>query len=154
MAPYQLLAAHSDSPPQQALHLPRPTNPISAIASSTLRLLRHRRHHRPQLFPLATATTALLAEFLPALLSNVPYSPSQTLRSHDACAALSAATLVCLAWCLVASLLPPGVGGQRWPRMPVDPRCVAGAAWYAWRVGEGEGALLAGRRREGREAWF
>ncbi|KAK1767228.1 hypothetical protein QBC33DRAFT_619924 [Phialemonium atrogriseum] len=121
MAPYQLLATHSDSPPQQALHLPRPTNPISAITSSTLRLLRHR-HHRPQLFPLATATAALLAEFLPALLSNVPYSPSQTLRSHDACAALSAATLVCLAWCLVASLLPPRVGGQRWPRMPVDPR--------------------------------
>jgi len=112
-------------PPSRSILLHRPTNPFSGIYVAG----RHR-----HAFLLCTSASAILSEFLPILLSNVPYNLSQTRLSHDVCTIIATATLAAMAACLVVSFL------VRWPPMPIDPRSVAGALWYVTE----SPALLAG----------
>ncbi len=73
---------------------------------------------------LVTALMALASEFLPILLSNIPYTLTQTLETHDVCTYISLAIMAAMVLILAVSLF------VRWPHMPVDPRTVAGAAYY------------------------
>ncbi|KAH7026701.1 uncharacterized protein B0I36DRAFT_161379 [Microdochium trichocladiopsis] len=91
-------------------------------------------------FLASVAAVALLAEFLPALLSNVPYRVVQTSETHTACVYLSCAVLGLMLLVTCASFLVD------WPHMPVDPSTLAGAMYYISpaRGGGSGGALVSG----------
>jgi len=58
----------------------------------------------------------VLGEVLPVVLSNVPYTLTQTRRTHDVCTGLSLGIM--------------GGMWMSWPHMPVDPRTLGGCVWY------------------------
>lgn len=139
MTPYQLMS-YGSQPALRSILLPRATNPFSGIYIA----VRHR-----LVFLFFTSAAAILSEFLPILLSNVPYNLSQTRLSHDICTIFAAASLASMAACVVISFL------IRWPPMPVDPRSVAGAMWYvtespALLIGLEGTALLSRSERDNR----
>jgi len=92
-----------------------PSNPFSGVWATA-------RRRSP--LPLATALTAVVAELLPVLLANIPFELHQTFLANVACTHGSLAVLGAMVLVLAASL------PVRWPHMPVDPRSVAGAAYY------------------------
>jgi hypothetical protein len=94
-----------------------------------------------------TAFTTLLAQFLPILLANVPYSLTQTSEAHEYCSRLSIGILLIMVIAMLCSLL------VKWPDLPVDPRSLAGALWYVtdapWVRGlEGVAAMSAKKRKD------
>ncbi|ENH68839.1 hypothetical protein FOC1_g10014629 [Fusarium oxysporum f. sp. cubense race 1] len=94
-----------------------------------------------------TAFTTLLAQFLPILLANVPYSLTQTSEAHEICSRLSIGILLIMVVAMLSSLL------VKWPDLPVDPRSLAGALWYVadapWVRGlEGVAAMSARKRKD------
>ncbi|KAF5674174.1 hypothetical protein FHETE_3007 [Fusarium heterosporum] len=94
-----------------------------------------------------TAFTTLLAQFLPILLANVPYSLTQTSEAHDYCSRLSIGILLVMVIAMLCSLL------VKWPDLPVDPRSLAGSLWYVadapWVRGlEGVAAMSAKKRKD------
>jgi hypothetical protein len=117
MTPFLLLSRQTQPPTSSILYTPS-TNPFSGLYSA----LRHR-----QPFLLAVSLAAVLAEFLPVMLANVPFSLAQTATAATACAVLSCVALAVLLAVLAWSF------AVRYPPMPVDPRCVAGLLWYVSR---------------------
>jgi len=115
-------------PAANSILLTRPTNAFSGIYAAA--------RQRNLLF-LATALMAVAAELLPILLANVPFALTLTLATAEACTRAALAVLAAMVLLLVASLF------VRWPHMPVDPRTVAGAAYYV--AGSGMLRELAGR---------
>lgn len=114
IVPYQVMSRG----PQTAAHsvlLTRPTNGVSGFWSA----IKH-----GQLFPAIVAIMNILSEFMPILLSNIPYSLSQVRIAHDICTQLSVGILSAMALTIISSFV------VRWPDMPVDPRSVAGAMYY------------------------
>ncbi|KAK4156189.1 Zonadhesin [Chaetomidium leptoderma] len=114
MTPFRLLSICTQPPTSSILFTPS-TNPFSGIYSSV-------RHRQPFLF--AVSLAAILSEFLPVILSNVPFNLAQTGTAATACAVLS---------CLFLGFMLAVLGVSffvRYPPMPVDPRCVAGLMWY------------------------
>lgn len=112
-------------PAATSVLLTRPTNAFYGLyraSAFSVNAARHRGSHHPLL--LMAALMAVLSEFLPVLLSNVPYALTQTLASHTACTAASLAILGAMILVLGASFR------VQWPHMPVDPRSLAGAAYY------------------------
>lgn len=81
---------------------------------------RQRRHP----FLIVVAVTAILGEFMPLLLNNVPFRLTQTYATHMVCTWL-AVVLMCIMWLVVA-----GSFFLSWPHMPVDPGTIAGAMYY------------------------
>ncbi|GAB1310596.1 Zonadhesin [Madurella fahalii] len=114
MTPYTLMAQRTQPASRSILFSPS-TNPFSGVYSA----IKHR-----HAFLLAVSAAAILSEFLPVILSNVPFNLAQTGTAATACAVLSAlflgVMLAVLAWSFFV----------RYPPMPVDPRCIAGAMYY------------------------
>ncbi|KAK7751966.1 hypothetical protein SLS62_006109 [Diatrype stigma] len=103
----------------QAFHMTPPTNVFSGAW-----LALSGRNRRPRdVYLGAVATAGIFAEFLPLLLSNVPFDAYND--DTDACTWISVATLCAMMFVIVASFV------VRWPYLPVDPTTVAGAMYYA-----------------------
>ena len=136
MTPFHLLSLRTQAPDDSILFTPS-TNPFSGFYSS----LRHR-----QPFLLCVSVAAVLSEFLPVLLSNVPFNLAQTSTAATVCAVLSCIFLGFMLLVLGASFF------VRYPPMPVDPRCVAGLMWYVSKsamLDDFDGvSVLAGKERE------
>jgi hypothetical protein len=115
VTPFLLLQTRPRSA-AESIQLTRPTNAFYGAYAAA---------RQGNLFLLAAAVTAILAELLPILLSNIPYTLTQTLRTHEVCSFLSIAILSIMVLVLVSSIIC-----VRWPHMPVDPRTLAGAAYY------------------------
>jgi len=96
-----------------------PTNPFTGIYTAA-----KQRH----VFLFAVSFAAILSEFLPVLLSNVPFSLTQTRSAAAVCAVASVVFLGLTTAVLVASFFV-----VRWPPMPVDPRSIAGVMYYVSR---------------------
>ncbi|KAK3941797.1 hypothetical protein QBC46DRAFT_381465 [Diplogelasinospora grovesii] len=114
MAPYQIMAKRTQPPERSILFTPS-TNPFSGIITAV-----KKRH----VFFGVVCAVAILSEFLPILLSNVPFSLTQTSNTATACAVLTAICLSLMITVLGISFF------IRWPPMPVDPRSIAGALYY------------------------
>ncbi|RXG44076.1 hypothetical protein VDGE_07311 [Verticillium dahliae] len=138
IAPYRLMAKRAQ-PARRSILVTLPTNSFSGIATGI-------RTGDPVLF--VVALMAVLSEFLPILLANVPYNLTQTKLTHDICARTSAGLVVLMAAVVVGSLF------IRWPDMPVDPRSVGGAMWYVsesrWVSGLGGVAAMDKKERRKR----
>ena len=117
MAPYQLMANRPRSAMQSIL-LPRPTNPFYGIYAAV------RQRH---VFWSITSLMAIFSEFLPILLSNVPFSLGATEKSATVCALMSAVLLGLMILTMAGSVL------VKWPPMPVSPQTIAGAMYYVSR---------------------
>ncbi|KAL2132602.1 hypothetical protein VTI74DRAFT_3592 [Chaetomium olivicolor] len=115
MTPYLLLSQRTQ-PPTNSILFTLSTNPFSGLYASL------RQHHNPFLFCVSVA--AILSEFLPVILSNVPFNLAQTGTAATVCAVLSCLFLGFMLAVLIGSFW------VRYPPMPVDPRCVAGLMWY------------------------
>ncbi|RTE75165.1 hypothetical protein BHE90_010359 [Fusarium euwallaceae] len=112
--PYQVMSRGAQTAANSVL-LTRPTNGVSGFWSA----IKH-----GQLFAAIVAVMNILSEFMPILLSNIPYSLSQVRIAHDICTQLSVGILSAMALTIISSFVVP------WPDMPVDPRSVAGAMYY------------------------
>ncbi|RSL47154.1 hypothetical protein CEP54_013547 [Fusarium duplospermum] len=112
--PYQVMSRGAQTAANSVL-LTRPTNGVSGFWSA----IKH-----GQLFAAIVSTMNILSEFMPILLSNIPYSLSQVRIAHDVCTQLSVGILSAMALTIISSFVVP------WPDMPVDPRSVAGAMYY------------------------
>lgn len=117
MAPYQLMATKTQPAIHSILFSPN-TNPFSGIWSA----IKHR-----HAFLGAVSGAAILSEFLPVILSNVPFNLAQTQTAATVCAVLSCVFLILMISTLVWSFF------IRYPPMPVDPRCIAGLLYYVSR---------------------
>lgn len=140
MTPYHQMS-HSPQPPQRSILLSRPTHGLSCLVTAV-------RHHRA--FLVLTSVMALLSEFLPLLLANVPFNLTQTYKTHLICARASLAIVALMIATLVGSLF------VRWPSMEVDPRTVAGAVYYVSgsRVLMGRMEGVSRMDRKEREIWI
>lgn len=107
--------AHRHQPPSRSILVSRPTNAFYGI------YLALRQHHA---FYVCTSLMAILSEFLPILLSNIPHKPTQVLSPTLVCTRLSMAVLAAMTAVVGWSFF------VAWPPMPVDPRSVAGMVWY------------------------
>ncbi|RSL80254.1 hypothetical protein CEP51_006706 [Fusarium floridanum] len=112
--PYQVMSRGAQTAANSVL-LTRPTNGVSGFWSA----IKH-----GQLFAAIVAVMNILSEFMPILLSNIPYSLSQVRIAHDICTQLSVGILSAMSLTIISSFVVP------WPDMPVDPRSVAGAMYY------------------------
>jgi hypothetical protein len=114
LTPFQLMAKRTQ-PAARSILLSPLTNPFSGIHTA----VKHR-----QIFLFATSLAAIFSEFLPLLLSNVPFSLAQPYDAAAASAIMSCIFLSVLIAVVVASFF------VRYPPMPVDPRSIAGAMYY------------------------
>ncbi|KAK4231148.1 Zonadhesin [Podospora fimiseda] len=135
MTPWQIMAKQTQTAQRSILFSPS-TNPFSGFYSA----IKHR-----HLFLLCTSVAAILSEFLPVLLSNVPFSLHQTSKAATVCAVLTCLFLAVQLAVLVGSFF------TRYPPMPVDPRSIAGMMYYvsqSYMLNDMEGiALLDGKQR-------
>lgn len=114
LSPYHLLAREPQTA-QRSILLAPPTNAFSGLWSAI------RRRHS---FLAVVALTAMISEFLPILLAQIPFRVTQTHLVHvittwTAVGVLSVMVLVLLSSFLVC-----------WPHMPLDPSTIAGAMYY------------------------
>ncbi|KAJ0165913.1 hypothetical protein CTA2_9484 [Colletotrichum tanaceti] len=114
ISPYYHMGRRSQQP-ESSILITRPTNSFYGLYAAVV---------EGDVVLLLAAFMAVLAEFLPILLTNIPYNLTQTLVTHTVCALASASILALMIAALVASLF------VRWPAMPVDPRSIAGALYY------------------------
>ncbi len=114
LSPYQLLSQAPQHPDRSILLSP----PINAFAGLWRAI--QRRHESL----VVVAFTAVLSEFMPLLLNNVPMRITQMWLTHLICTWLAVAILA-LMWIVVA-----GTFFLTWPRMPADPTTIAGAMYY------------------------
>ncbi|KAK3987789.1 Zonadhesin [Cladorrhinum sp. PSN332] len=135
MTPWQIMAKQTQTAKRSILFSPS-TNPFSGLYSAI-----KNRH----LFLLCTSVAAILSEFLPVLLSNVPFSLHQTSKAATVCAVLSSLFLAVQLAVLIGSFF------VRYPPMPVDPRSIAGMLYYvsqSYMLNDMEGvAFLDGNER-------
>ncbi|KAI1504596.1 hypothetical protein F5X99DRAFT_423445 [Biscogniauxia marginata] len=113
LSPYQLMARSSQAAQRTILNSP-PTNCFSGIWFAF-----RRRHTLMGI----VAFTAILSEFLPILLANVPFGVTQTWQTHMVCTWFSVAIICFMILVLVGTFF------VKWPRLPVDVRTIAGAAY-------------------------
>ncbi|KAK0630245.1 hypothetical protein B0T17DRAFT_506730 [Bombardia bombarda] len=93
MAPYQLMTKRTQ-PAERSILVSPCTNPFSGIYSA---------FQQKHVFLFATSFAAILSEFLPVLLSNVPFSLTQTSTAAMACAVMSAVFLTTMIVVLIGS---------------------------------------------------
>ncbi|KAH7310795.1 hypothetical protein B0I35DRAFT_514789 [Stachybotrys elegans] len=124
ISPYRMM--HTDpSRFQQAMDTKLSTNAFSG----TFRALRPSSH---DLYLAAVAFTAILAEFLPMLLSNVPYKVIQTWTTHAVCTWMTVSILGIMVILIGASFF------INWPHLPVDPSTMAGSMYYVSHLSKEE----------------
>ena len=136
ISPYHVLSQAPQPAGRTVLRSP-PMTAFTGIFSAI-----RRRHW----FLAVVAATAILSEFMPILLNNVPFRITQTWVVHLVCTWLSVGIL-CIMWLVVAASF-----FVRWPHLPVDPATVAGAMYYvcdSWMMWAFEG--LATLPREERD---
>ncbi len=114
VAPYMLMEKRTQSA-EKSILLTQPTNAFYGVYTAV-------RQCNVLLF--VTAFTTVASEFLPILLSNIPYALTQTEETHVVCTYVSLAIMAVMVLVLAVSMF------IRWPHMPVDPRTLAGAAYY------------------------
>jgi len=131
--------SRSPQPPEKSILLTRPTHGVYGIYAGI---------KENNFFLLCVAFMALLSEFLPLLLANIPYNLTQTERTHEVCARITLVIIGLMILTLLGSLF------IKWPHMPVDPRSVAGAMYYISESkmrGDFEGvSRLEGKERDNR----
>jgi len=103
-------------PASRCILLSRPTDEFSGIYFAL---------KGNDLLTTSTAAVTILAKFLPILLSNSAYSLQLTYDSYIICSRMSMAILSLMVLFLLATLV-----FVRWPRLPVDPRTIAGMLYY------------------------
>ncbi|KAK0671648.1 hypothetical protein QBC41DRAFT_48689 [Cercophora samala] len=126
LSPYQLMS-QSPRPAHQSITLSPPMNAFSGIYSAI-----KRRH----IFLIVVAFVAILSEFLPILLNNVPFRVTQTWVASRVCTWLAVA-IMAIMWIVVAASF-----FIKWPHMPVDPSTIGGAMYYvcdSWMLWSLEG---------------
>lgn len=74
------------------------------------------------------AAVSIMAEFLPALLTNIPYRIIETWLAHSVCMWMAIAVLCAMVLTLLGSFFVD------WPHMPIDPSTMAGAMYYVVNV--------------------
>ncbi|OIW28788.1 hypothetical protein CONLIGDRAFT_632999 [Coniochaeta ligniaria NRRL 30616] len=98
---------------------------------------------RRHFFLVVVALVAILSEFMPILLNNVPMRVTQTYVTHLVCTWLAVGVL-CVMWLvIVASFF------VKWPHLPVDPSTVAGCMYYvcdSWMLYSFEGTSTLKKR--------
>ncbi|KAH8880275.1 hypothetical protein GQ53DRAFT_670227 [Thozetella sp. PMI_491] len=114
LSPYYLLSRRPQSASRSVL-ISQPINAFTGLWSAI-----QRRHGALGV----VAATAILSEFMPILLNNVPKGIMQTWLTHLVCTWLAVAILA-LMWLVVA-----GTFFLAWPQLPADPTTVAGAMYY------------------------
>jgi fluoride exporter len=114
VAPFVLMNKQAQ-PAEKSVLLTRPTNAFYGVYVAA---------KQRDMLQFITALVAILSEFLPILLSNIPYTLTQTLETHNAC---TYGSLIIMA---AMVLLLAGSAFVRWPHLPVDPRTIAGAVYY------------------------
>jgi hypothetical protein len=103
--------------PVKSVLLTRPTNPFYGLYTT---------YEIRSPFIFFAGLMTIFSEFLPVLLINVPYHINHTWISFLVSIRLSMAILSAMILTLLASVI-----FVRFPHMPVDPRTVAGAAFYS-----------------------
>ncbi|KAH7317077.1 hypothetical protein B0I35DRAFT_461586 [Stachybotrys elegans] len=135
MSPYQMMYTDRKRV-RQAVNMHVPTNAFSGIFHALTPSSRN-------FYLAAVAFTAILSEFLPALLSNVPYKVIQTRTSHMVCIWASVAILSIMCILVTASFF------ISWPHMPVDPSAVVGSMYYVSQVnGDAQQQAMSGAGEE------
>lgn len=114
IGPYQAMSKDPKLASDSIL-ITRPTNGFTGLWAS----IKHK-----QIYPGIVALMTILSEFMPILLTNVPYGLTQTLNTHQIAARASLAIMILMLLTLVGSFF------IKWPHMPVDPRSIAGAMYY------------------------
>jgi hypothetical protein len=100
-----------------AFNMNPPTNPFSG-------LFRVAAGHHRDTYLSAVAVTSIMSEFLPALLTNVPYRVIETYLARMVCTWM-AITILC-----IMILTAAGSFLVRWPPMMIEPNTLAGAMYY------------------------
>ena len=114
IGPYQRMSKGPQLPSDSIL-ITRPTNGFTGLWAS----IKHK-----QIYPAIVALMTILSEFMPILLTNVPFGLTQTLHTHQIAARASVVIMILMLLTLVGSFF------IKWPHMPVDPRSIAGAMYY------------------------
>lgn len=138
LSPYQLMS-QAPRRAENSITLSPPLNAFSGLWSAV-----KRRH----LFLVVVACTAVLSEFMPILLNNVPFRVTQTWITSRVCTWLAVSILTIMWLVIVGSFF---VG---WPHMPVDPSTIAGAMYYvcdSWMLWSMEGLSMVGKRERDRK---
>lgn len=120
----------------RSILLQPPTHAITGLWAAV-----YRRH----LYLSLVAVAALLAEFLPILLNNVPFRVTHTFLAHEVCTWLAVSILAYMWLVVLGSFLVV------WPDMPADPTTIAGAMYYVYDSGmlDGlEGLSMLGDREQ------
>ncbi|KAI0161302.1 hypothetical protein GGR57DRAFT_490077 [Xylariaceae sp. FL1272] len=118
LSPYQLLL-RKRLYSGKALDLGVPTNPFSGV---WLALLAHRR----DIYLGVVSATAILSEFLPIILGNIPCNGVQVQSAETACVWIAVALLSFMTLTVAGSFFIV------WPpKMDIDPSTIAGAMFYA-----------------------
>ncbi|KAJ2896033.1 hypothetical protein MKZ38_005918 [Zalerion maritima] len=137
LSPYTLMSSSATSggqPASKSILLHPPSNPFSGL---------FRAIHRGQPYLILVSFTAILSEFMPLILNQIPYRPTQTLQVHRVTYIVSVTVLSFMILVILLSFWPKMV---RWPHMPLDPSTIAGAmfmvadSWMMWGF-EGMGAM-------------
>ena len=137
ISPYHLLE-QKPQPAQRSILLAPPTNAISGIWTAV------RRRHG---YLAVVALTAVLAEFLPILLSEIPFRVTQTALVHRITTWIAVGVLGIMVLVLLCSFV------VRWPRLPVDPTTIAGAMYYvtdSYMLNNFQGLSTVGREERDR----
>lgn len=120
MSPYKLIQGNTEQS-RAAVHINPPTNAFSGLYNSL-------RRNRRDLYLGAVSATAIMSEFLPALLNNVPYRVVQTYLAHVVCTWMAVGVLSIMVLVVLASFFVD------WPDLPIDPSTIVGAAFYAYSL--------------------
>lgn len=122
VSPYKLIKVKKErSRGAAAIYMNPPTNAFSGLYNALGR-------NRRDLYLGAVSGTAILSEFLPALLNNVPYRVIQTYLAHVVCTWIAVGVLSIMVLVVLASFFVD------WPDLPIDPSTILGATFYAYSL--------------------
>ncbi|GAP86103.1 hypothetical protein SAMD00023353_0302320 [Rosellinia necatrix] len=107
--------ARSPQTAQHSIEISPPTNYFSGLVSAVL--------ERDPYMSLVSSF-GVLSEFLPILLSNVPYQVTQTLNVHLVSTWIPVGIMAAMVLIILGSFFVP------WPPFPADVRTIAGTAYY------------------------
>ncbi|KAM7191317.1 hypothetical protein V8F20_009372 [Naviculisporaceae sp. PSN 640] len=114
-------------PFRQLSHGPQPADrTILAAPSMTAFTGIYAAFQQRDWFLVLVAFTAILSEFMPLLLNNVPFKVTQTWLAHLVCTWM-AITILSIMWIVVVLSF-----FIKWPHMPADPSTIAGTMFYVF----------------------
>jgi len=140
VSPYKAMY-ESPQPARRSVLLPPPDEAFTGLADAI-----KRRHP----FFIIVALTAVLSEFLPVLLSQVPWRVTEVEMAQKFGIFGSIGILAFMIIVVVGSF------AVKWPYLPVDPSTMAGTMYYVYDsasvLGAFEGTALMDRRKKDYEA--